>query len=372
MARIKRRWKIWGGVVLVLVILVFVAVAYVNLHDPLVRTRATAVAATDADLMDMMQGYWQDIDRGLVIGFEGHSCCYTGNLKMYRIAGHSPIQFCYAFYRKGRLNLQTWGPFLSREGTVSRTATNLTFVFGDSTFQLQRIAKKPPELDVNPFVLPLTAELTSEKKNAIQAEIGRRFALEQGVRKKLVVKSRTGRLSADDEKRLTEEMNAGDADHAAYVRTLIQEVGWIDASRFGRECAEQVMMLVQKSGDLRLMLTAMPFLKSDAKAGRIRGDGYCLLHDRAQTYLNRPQRYGSQVVGTSRSGGLPDKVYLYPVEDMENVDRLRTEMGLPRLKVYLNILSLLYGMKAICTMDELISAGPTSAGDVATRAAPEK
>jgi hypothetical protein len=372
MRKMRPRWKILCGVILVIVTLALVAVAYVNLHDPLVQTRATSVAATDADLMGMMQGYWQDANRGLVIGFEGQWCCYTGNLGMYRTAEDSTIQFCYAFYRKGRLNLQTWSPFLSREGAIVGTGTNLTFTFGDVTFQLQRIGTKPPALDVTPYDLPLATELTSEKKKAIKGEIGRRFGLEQGVRKELVVKSRTAHLSPANQQRLMEEMNAGDAEHAAYVRTMIQQVGWIDASRFGKECTEQTMMLVQKSGDLRLMLTALPFLESDAKAGRIDGQSFCMLYDRAQTYLNRPQRYGSQVVGTSSGGFIPEKMYLYPVEDMENVDRLRNNMGLPRLKVYLNLLSVIYGMKDIYTMDQLINAEPTSAGDVATRAASEK
>jgi hypothetical protein len=364
----RLRWKILGGVILVVVILVLVAGAYINIHDPLVETRATSVAAQDADLMGRMQGYWQDADRGLVIGFEGHSCCYTGNLGFLRMSVGAPVQFCHVEYRTNGVILQTWSPFQSKRATVSVQDSGLLLGLNGASFALTHLANKPPELDMSPLTMPSEMTLPPAQIDTMRKELTRRDGLEQEVRRRFAAQLRKGNAQGKEVEAITREMNMIDTDNRDYVRRVIQEFGWVDASRFGRETSINAMMLVHKSGDLRLMLTALPHLESDAKAGRIDGEVFCLMYDRVQTEMSRPQRYGTQVVGSLAD----DRKYLYPLEDRQNLPRLRSEMGLPRFKVYLNILSLLYGMKDICTMDQLISAEPTSAGDVATRAAPEK
>ena len=59
------------------------------------------------------------------------------------------------------------------------------------------------------------------------------------------------------------------------------------------------------------------------------------LYDRVQMYNKRPQRYGTQLYG-----GVDGGLKLWTVEDPDNLDKRREELGLPPIREYLKFFEL--------------------------------
>ncbi len=123
-----------------------------------------------------------------------------------------------------------------------------------------------------------------------------------------------------------------DADNTKYLIELVREVGWIDVERFGAPAAGNAFLIVQHSGNLPLMLAALPPIEKDVKAKRLDAQQYALLFDRVRVMLGERQRYGTQL-GSNPQGEL----VVIPLESRERVDELRKELGLFPLGDYFKL-----------------------------------
>jgi hypothetical protein len=173
----------------------------------------------------------------------------------------------------------------------------------------------PPPAKVVPLALGTRREVAAEEVKKIQAELARRRTLDQAVRRD---RSRHG------------EMAKVDADNTSYIKEVITDVGWIDVARFDQGAADAAFLLVQHSGDLSLMLAALPEIEKDVRAGRADGQNFALLYDRTQLMSGGKQRYGSQVRETENGG-----LVVYKLEDPDRVDARRKALGLGPLRDYL-------------------------------------
>jgi len=173
----------------------------------------------------------------------------------------------------------------------------------------------PPRPKPVPLVLGTRRDVTAAEVANIQGEFARRRTVDQAVRR--------------DRSRHS-EMAKVDADNTAYLKGVVTDVGWIDVERFGRPAADAAFLLVQHSGDLPLMLAALPEIERDVRAGRADGQNFALLYDRTRLMSGGKQRYGSQV-RENEDGEL----VVYRLEDPDRVDARRKEMGLTPLRDYL-------------------------------------
>lgn len=181
------------------------------------------------------------------------------------------------------------------------------------------LATVPPGFDIAPLDLPAPKPLAPARIQAIREELAQRKKVDQLVRK-------------DDTQR--HRMEEVDAANTAWLKELIQEVGWIDATRFGSQAAHDAFLLVQHSGDIPLMRAALLPIEKDLRAGRLKsGDPYALLYDRLQLRLGHLQRYGSQVEIRGPHPHVPG------LEDPERVDEWREEIGMIPLDEYLEVMS---------------------------------
>lgn len=181
---------------------------------------------------------------------------------------------------------------------------------------LDIVSEKP---DLSP--LPLgdsTKEIAPQRVAEIKRDLERRVVEDQAVRRQAARRADMSRI---------------DRENTAALRTLVQEIGWIDAERFGREAAGHAFLIVQHSGDLRLMQAALPLIEKDMKRGIGDPQEYALLYDRLQLMQGKPQRYGSQVA----VGPLGNPVVL-PLEDRSKVEQFRQEIGLFPLANYLEMI----------------------------------
>jgi hypothetical protein len=173
----------------------------------------------------------------------------------------------------------------------------------------------PPPAKAEPLALGTRRELAATEVAAIQGELARRRAVDQAVRRD------RGRHA---------EMARVDADNTAYIKEVVKDVGWIDVERFGRAAADAAFLLVQHSGDLPLMLAALPEIEKDVRAGRADGQNFALLYDRTQLMSGGKQRYGSQIRQNDNG-----ELVVYQLEDPDRVDARRKELGLVPLREYL-------------------------------------
>jgi hypothetical protein len=171
-------------------------------------------------------------------------------------------------------------------------------------------AFEPSALD-----LPEVGALPEERAAAIRRELAERGERDQAVRQQPIDQ---------------EEMMRVDSDNTAWLKGVVGEVGWIDPERFGPEAADAAFLIVQHSGDLPLMMAALPHLEAQERLSE-----YALMYDRLQLRLGGEQRYGSQI-GWSEDGTKG----LLPIESLDDIDARRREMGLGSLDEYLALFEL--------------------------------
>ncbi len=218
-------------------------------------------------------------------------------------------------YEKGKVVLVPQGQRQELELTLKGGV--LTVKTKDHRETYKKLSNVPPELDFSPLKLGSPKPVADAKAKEIQTELARRIVEDQAVRTN---PDRRG------------DMASVDAENTKYLRGLVVDLGWIDAKRFGRRTATDAFLIVQHSGDLRLMQGALPEIEKDMKAGIGDPQDYALLYDRLKLNLGERQRYGSQI-GQNAEG---DAVVL-PLEDKAKVEDFRKAIGLFPLSQYLQV-----------------------------------
>jgi hypothetical protein len=123
----------------------------------------------------------------------------------------------------------------------------------------------------------------------------------------------------------TEKMHQVDAKHRARLTKIIDEHGWPGKSLVGLEGAQAAWLIVQHSdADVKFQRRCLELLKSAAE-GEVKMDHIVYLTDRVLVNEGKPQRYGTQ---------MGENFEPRPIEDAENVDKRRAEVGLPPLAEY--------------------------------------
>jgi len=207
--------------------------------------------------------------------------------------------------------------------------------------RLARLDSKPAALTLS-LPLPDPLPLPEERILAIQREVRLRYQSDQSLFRQ--------RVGGDEESRSWLKNSSQDSPfsrraevfdplavdrfgaNTSYMRDLVQEIGWIDARRFGYPASSDAFFLVQHSRDLPLMFSVLPLIKKDVEAELMDGSAYALMFDRLQLALGRPQRFGSQVA-RSPAGEL----IVLPLEEPEGVDARRQQLGMSPLKEYIGV-----------------------------------
>jgi len=110
-----------------------------------------------------------------------------------------------------------------------------------------------------------------------------------------------------------------------YIESLLDRHDWIDRKRFGSEVSDQAWILVQHADDHpEFQALVLQRMESHLKSKGVSKENYAYLWDRVAVNTGRKQRYGTQPDWNCVDG----KMALKPLEDPENVDRLRSRMGL--------------------------------------------
>ncbi|MET0946406.1 MAG: DUF6624 domain-containing protein [Flavobacterium sp.] len=113
------------------------------------------------------------------------------------------------------------------------------------------------------------------------------------------------------------------------VLKILDEKGWVGKDKVGPK-ANQTLFLVIQHSDLKIQQKYLPMMRDAVKKGNANPSALALLEDRIALGEGRKQIYGSQIATNPTT----KTQYVQPLEDPDNVDKRRSEVGLGTLSEY--------------------------------------
>ena len=116
------------------------------------------------------------------------------------------------------------------------------------------------------------------------------------------------------------------------MKEIIRDIGWPTVIKFGVEISNMAWLLVQHADhDIEFQKYCLELMKT-ASEGEISKRNIAYLEDRVRVNEGRLQLYGTQF------GGEGDNFGPRPIEDPDNVDIRRSELGMETLEEYTKVL----------------------------------
>ena len=135
-------------------------------------------------------------------------------------------------------------------------------------------------------------------------------------------------------------MNYKDSLNLIRVVEILDKYGWVGADKVG-ERANQALFLVIQHSELKIQQKYLPMMREAVKNNNAKGSALALLEDRVALGEGKKQIYGSQI-------GLDNetkKYYVLPLEDPDNVDKRRADVGLGPLAEYVKQWDIIWNLE---------------------------
>lgn len=153
---------------------------------------------------------------------------------------------------------------------------------------------------------------------------------DQGLRRQYrEVEEKYGRNS-DEMKALWQEMGEKDSINLIKIQKILDTRGWLGSDIIGRK-GNSTLFLVIQHAELEIQEKYLPMMREAVKKGNARASSLALLEDRVALRQGKKQIYGSQIGRDPETG----EYYLSPLQDPDNVDQRRAEVGLGPLQDYI-------------------------------------
>lgn len=133
--------------------------------------------------------------------------------------------------------------------------------------------------------------------------------------------------NSEQMKALWKTANEKDAINLNKVISILDKYGWLGPEEIGQQGNTTIFLVIQHS-DQKTQEKYLPMMRDAVKNKKASASSLALLEDRVALGQGKKQIYGSQVSGIS------GQYYLLPLEDPDNVDKRRAEVGLPPLADY--------------------------------------
>jgi hypothetical protein len=176
--------------------------------------------------------------------------------------------------------------------------------------------KEKAEANLNkPLVLELDGIYDEDQKYRQQMDdVGKKYGWE-----------------SDEMKALWKKANQADSINLVKVKAILDKYGWLGPEVIGGQGNSTLFLVIQHS-DQKTQEKYLPMMKEAVKNKKAYGSDLALLEDRVLLGQGKRQIYGSQI-------GMDDKTktyYVLPLDDPENVDKRRAEVGLSLLSEYVS------------------------------------
>jgi len=188
----------------------------------------------------------------------------------------------------------------------------------------------------------LTAEfeVKQERGEALASEIGAMVARDQFIRSILIEGFQ--RPMSDATRQAFIDATRGhfervDSANTARLKEILAETDFEDLAAISRSLAQSAVTLVSHSPDADFQRGLLPTFERMARAGTLNADAFANLYDDVTLNDRGVQRYGMNM--DCQNGAWTPK----PLEDAEQVDARRAEIGLGPLAAHREQLAALYG-----------------------------
>lgn len=126
-------------------------------------------------------------------------------------------------------------------------------------------------------------------------------------------------------------MHEADSINLIQVEAIIEKYGWLGYNEIGSQANSTLFMVIQHS-NLKTWQKFLPIMKAAVANGKAKAKELALLEDRLNLYEGQKQNYGSQIFWSFTK----NKYFVLPLNDPDNVDKRRAEVGLSPLAEYVS------------------------------------
>jgi hypothetical protein len=126
-------------------------------------------------------------------------------------------------------------------------------------------------------------------------------------------------------------INEKDSLNLIKVKSILDNYGWLGTDVVGGQGNLTLFLVIQHS-NLATQEKYLPMMREAVKNGKAQGSNLALLEDRVALGQGKRQIYGSQIGRDSET----QIYYVSPLEDPDNVDKRRAEVGLGSLSDYVS------------------------------------
>ncbi|HLV41299.1 MAG TPA: DUF6624 domain-containing protein [Brumimicrobium sp.] len=153
------------------------------------------------------------------------------------------------------------------------------------------------------------------------------------------VEEKYGRESEEMEKHW-ELINEKDSLNLIKVQKTLDERGWLSSSVIGHQGNSTLFLVIQHS-PLEIQEKYLPMMREAVINGNANSSSLALLEDRVALRKGGKQIYGSQIGRDQETG----EYFVSPLEDPENVDKRRAEVGLGPISEYISHWNMTWDVK---------------------------
>lgn len=162
----------------------------------------------------------------------------------------------------------------------------------------------------------------------LQAKLLAIYDEDQKYRKQIDSVSRKYGYESKEMKSHWQIIGEKDSVNLVQIKSILDQYGWLGEEKVGSQ-ANMTLFLVIQHADLATQQKYLPLMRQAVKAQKAEPGSLALLEDRVALGEGRRQTYGSQIGQDDN-----DKAYVLPLNDPDNVDKRRAEVGLPPLADY--------------------------------------
>lgn len=130
-----------------------------------------------------------------------------------------------------------------------------------------------------------------------------------------------------------EQIRAFEDEFTQYLKKVVDEFGWLTISKFGEDVSYQAGILITHTQDKEFAQKCLKLMEENIED--IEKTNFALVYDKVMLSAGKPQRYGTKLKSYFKDDGSVVTEVVMPLEDPENIEVLRKQVGLSPLDEYM-------------------------------------
>jgi hypothetical protein len=171
--------------------------------------------------------------------------------------------------------------------------------------------------------------LEANYDKSLQKELIQIFYDDQNIRHQFIEAEKQYGFKSSVADSLAQIMIKIDSINLQKIENILDKKGWAGKDLVGEQANMTIFLVIQHS-DLETQKKYLPMMREAVKKGNANAANLALLEDRIAMWEGRKQIYGSQLYYDEKKG----KYFVSPIEDPDNVDKIRAEVGLGPISEY--------------------------------------